>query len=282
MQKGLILYLFIYSLVTILLSFFTIGARIYSDGIIYGLINDQSTTPALVAGLLLFINDNHKKTHPNSLLIGITTVLLVLTMKRTPLIILGLFILARFIISNRNNKRTLIVMTTLLLFTLAWLFNKSLINFEREKMYTMDVEKEGRFLEIPIVFENISNNKITYFFGDGEMFFTVGKYILGNHHDRPLHTFYGMLMQGAGMFGLFFYCGILVFNLLLNIVTLLKTMNKYAFYIVVMDVILIVVSFVSPLTYVSFFGCLFIFYSFFKILFIKDLKYNKLLRVNNS
>ncbi len=274
-------YLKIFAIITIAFSLLKIGPNMYKTGLIYGLEHDQLNAPALALVFLWFFNSglSHQKKQSLYFITIIVIIIFFLTFKRTPLVIIfiGSIVYALFL------KKLVYKISILSLLIFAYLSSIIIYNNienKREDFFEpVNVEQEGRFIELESVYYIITENSNTFYFGNGELYNTRGKYGF-RQDDRPIHSYYGELLLGSGFVGLFlfflyvFYINIKTYLLIHSIgykkfISLYYLYKNIVPYIIASTLILFFTAFVGPIRYIGYNALLFLLLgsSFSQILF---------------
>lgn len=203
--KNLLIMLCLYALATIIFSIFRIGESMYGINIVYGLAHMQPNSVAVItAGLLCIFTIMRKRyLHVNRkyfYLFILIVLFLCITFRRTyPMLMITVAI--PFFVFQFKFKYILI-MSLCIVFGVAFY---SFVGIKRDRFMEMDTNKEGRFVEYKLVNELLKKSNFEYYFGNGMMFVTRGKYKMDNRENRPLHTGHAEMLLGAGIVGLFLF-----------------------------------------------------------------------------
>uniref|UniRef100_UPI0013009BFD hypothetical protein n=1 Tax=Pleomorphovibrio marinus TaxID=2164132 RepID=UPI0013009BFD len=144
----------------------------------------------------------------------------IITLRRGPTvaIFLGLFVYFIFI----KNKIVFVKYLSLLFFVLIsfYLFFNDIIlsrfelrqdKFERTIDIDSTLSEEDRFREYSAVYNLISKDLYSLFFGTNELFNTRNNYGRGFYADRRLHVDFTLLAHGSGILGLSMYLFIVIY-----------------------------------------------------------------------
>jgi hypothetical protein len=167
---------------------------------------------AIFVGLLPFIiGQSVVKSKKIWMLIGfINTLLLVLSLRRTTIVIIVFLVFLYLVLSRKFGTLTKIIVGSAVLFMLAFpIIQDDLYKrLEHREYLTSDeysVEDEGRYLEFFQVIENFNDQDrpgITYLFGK-EAFNTIGNF--GFYKARPIHVDYTYVFFSSGLIGICLY-----------------------------------------------------------------------------
>lgn len=220
-------YLIFYLIGTIILSTLKIGPNMYNTGIIYGLKDDQLNAPVFALITIWFFKKHLKKTNYLRIITFISILIFLFTFKRTPIIMLGIGLL--FLILNFKNyfTRLSLIAAVVAVFSIQFFFLRSQQVQKRDKYSTsIDIDNEGRFIEMLNVNDIIKKDNNLFYFGNGKLFFTRGEYELDKFQDRPMHSFYGEILLGAGYIGLIMFL-IFIASILFSSFSLHYSKKKY-------------------------------------------------------
>lgn len=282
--KLISLYLTIYIVFTIFVSLFKIGPNMYGTGIIYGLEHDQTNTPAVLISILFLCLPIVKRKKILSakfiyFLFLAVVLILVLTLKRTPLLIIFSNVIFYYVLRGKNLKNTILFLPLILIFYLGSSQFVNLLTERREFSESYDYEKEGRYIEYFGVWEVLSASEIAILFGTGDLFDSAGKYNLWNKA-RPLHSSYSQILFGSGIIGVLLF---IVF-----FITLLKKSKQYydktnkdskdiIILFIVQIISYLLISFAGGLRYTGYTGVAFIYIGSF-LGYLRFQKFNKLIK----
>lgn len=225
--------LHLYILNAIVANIFHLGGGYYGKG------SDVYETGNLFAAALyanvyiitmipVFIRYNMNKIYLLTIA-GICAVLVIVNMKRTP-ILCGLISVVAFILVLQylNKKYGRIASTAYFkyVFLFVVIFSSSFLYFQNkikqqikareEKLELAELRQEGRVLEFQyIVEENILSGDIVKFLIGKETFNTEGNYAGGRFKGRGIHQDYSLLLHGTGIIGFLWYLYMHIFMLLL-------------------------------------------------------------------
>ncbi|MDG1278239.1 MAG: hypothetical protein P8O16_13230 [Algoriphagus sp.] len=186
-----------------------------------------------VFSIPLFLLHLRSKFNPFLVLIVFAeTALIVLSLKRTYLILLAVFGFFYLILILFSNKRSISLLTFIILGSSFYYFYEDIVELQetRNKVLTTDsLEEEGRYLEYLVFFdERINQFSYKSLIGQNPFVNTgdFGKdnvYQL-NTRDRSLHSDYAEYLYGIGIFGI-----ILLFFIFMNLFFVIKSSSKFAF-----------------------------------------------------
>lgn len=216
MSYLLILFYFIYTAVA---SVFKIGTNMYNTDVVFGLAHNQVDSVGLVIGLTPFIYRLNKLSFKQQIVFLIGLILIVLTLRRTPIILIAFGGLTYFIFNSGVSAKlkTLISIFTLTVI-LVFIFNSAgmelrlfaIDRYQPDLTTTEKIEEEGRYKDISVVWDFLNRSENTII-GTGSLFDSRGKYGLDKSQDnRPIHNNFGELLHGSGIIGVFLFISIII------------------------------------------------------------------------
>lgn len=235
LNRSIILMMVIYIINFFYSQFYGIGTAEYTEGteFLIGNLSDSwnNVTYMLMLVPLILITEKNKKFLVLSLSF-ILFVLLIIGLKRTSIIGLGIGYMIYVFISGRSFKVISILGVFFVLFIITFPIFESVLE---ERIYARGdriqgkvnviISKEGRYLEtIAVVEETFAfRNPKKVLFGM-EAFNSVGNYANGAFGDRQLHIDYNLILNTTGIVGLIWY--MIIFYLIYKKNRLLITYYK--------------------------------------------------------
>jgi hypothetical protein len=196
---------------------YQIGSSAYRDQLMfvgYQPYASQFVFPIIAISVLYFTKHLNINRIYQYLFVAITIVIMLLSFRRTNFLILIIGII--FLIFSNNEFRNAIL-KFIPFFLILFFLNQDFImteiqnNLESRSRIT-NVEnyyEELRVIESILVFEKVSKDIKTLFFGTGNMWNSEGRYGLftGDHWtwERPIHNDYANLLFGGGLIALLLY-----------------------------------------------------------------------------
>lgn len=271
--RKLISYLFIiitsFVLYIIIVNIFNIGGYLYGDsGIVRtGYLSGARIYPyaiiVLLSPIISNLSGNNIKTFIYYLVSIVVIIIIVLIARRTAVIILlfGLFSYYLFKLSLVNILKLLLISSVLSVILLSISDTvRSAYDVRGDSITDVEnISNERRFQEYEAILSTIDNNTYHLIFGTGEFFNTRGQFGLSHWRDwgdRRIHSDYGILLHGGGIFALLLY---IIFLLTLYIKTFRlrpsdKLYSDLKILLIIMIVIATIVSSVGGFYYISYFS----------------------------
>jgi hypothetical protein len=214
--KSLSLSLFVFVSFFILSNIFSLTSNVYDESSKFtsGLSDAHLYYPPL-ALFGIYILGNKKLFH--YALIGITVIILILSLRRTAIL---LFPMAYFLFVLMNRKQILRNIVFLLLMTTVIVASYPLYNTYLEKQIESrgnvfsgeyEATEELRVLETILILDDFKNknNFIENLFGQN-LFNSAGNYGEGRFGKRVIHVDYNLILHGSGFIGLFLYLNVFI------------------------------------------------------------------------
>jgi len=204
--------LIIFILTMIMSSYFHLGRGFYeSEFFIGGFEFSRLYTAPIIIILLPAILPLLKRSGRISIIIISTFVmiLLIVTLRRTAIIIPVLGYVLYFIFSDKKSKTTSTILFVLVLILVTFPLWDQILQtrvFARSNIVSPNysIEHEARFLETQSIIDKFRLNKSMIPFGN-ELFNSTGHYWIGKTTNRPLHVDYNIILYGSGVTGLLIY-----------------------------------------------------------------------------
>lgn len=213
LNRSIIVCMIIFLVFSVISSVLQFGLNMYNTGVIYGLAHDQVNGPAVSVLLLPLIIPLLDSKLKKVLVLGLAAaivIILILSLKRTPLIIIALGYMI-FVLLSRTGARKILLIIPLVVVGYVGLSLVTKYSLERQKFrVNFDIGKEGRYIETQLVLELLSKDTMTLLLGTGELYDSRGKYNFTKYYDRPIHSSHIEILHGAGFVGLFLFVLILL------------------------------------------------------------------------
>ncbi|MDC3366070.1 hypothetical protein OAV73_02095 [Flavobacteriaceae bacterium] len=210
-----------YALIILLLNFvlsnvFNIGTSVYSEdgSFLVGNLKDNwnvfTYTLLVVPLLLLEFKNNKKKTTLIYFLAIINSIILILSVKRIAVggLFLGFFLFGLLNLKFKGFFKNIIILTIVAFSTFPFYGDllSSRIGSRSDRFEAGSLEKEGRFLETFVVWEEVfSFEKPSKSIFGLEAFNSVGNYAKGTFGVRNLHVDYNLIVNTIGLLGFVLY-----------------------------------------------------------------------------
>lgn len=253
-KKMILFQLRVFSIVSVVASILKLGPNMYNTGIYYGFQHAQINGVAVSLGLLpLMLNRKLMQLSRRELLEAVFAgLLLVISFRRTPVIIIAVGVMFSLIFSTQIRQKFISILAVIVVVTTV-VFISSSVGERRSKFdIQVDYQREGRYLEAVNVYEILSADH-QLLMGNGTTFHNRGMYGF-RQEDRPLHVPIIQILFGAGFLGagLFLIIGT---QPALRSVRLVKTHTvelRFSAILMYLFSVFIIMSFVGGLRYYAY------------------------------
>jgi len=270
LNNSLISSLIIYVTYLVTASIFKFGPNHYDTDIIYGLRFEQYYLGSIAIVMMpVILNCNKWRKKTLIFLSIITFIILVLTLRRTAVIIviLGLVVYFTFLPQKRKRISNILGFVSIILIVGTIFFNSSISDY-RSTQYSRDyeIEEEGRYIEMDLVLQTLTSpNNNMLIFGSGKFFNDKGEYGFRND-ERPIHGAISKILFGAGLVGVGLFLLIFIRKVLkaykFRIISHQTNYSKYRALLISLIAVFLAVTFTGGLgvgTGVAFTGTIYIY-----------------------
>jgi O-antigen ligase len=216
--KAPILLSIIYIITTVVANYFHVGVNFYDRGGKEGILmigSGQLYAPAVSVTIFpLFVDYKKVSNFKKRILfvIGVITVfLLILSLRRTTILIVITGLSTYYIFNKNVKKYVLIIFSILLLAVVLFPVYENILMEQlrfRQKVFfneSYDVEREGRFQELTFIVKDMKQGGLAQVLFGKELFNSIGHYGAWKYGNRMIHVDFSRILHGSGILGLLLY-----------------------------------------------------------------------------